>query len=473
MDGPDERRLVPRRRSTRRPGRRLRLLLDGGAAAPDPRSPWQPDGVHGPSRLVDHAAFAWTDGGWQAARRWPRRSSTSCTSARSRPRAPSTAPSRASTTSSTWASTHVELHAGRRVPGPAGLGLRRRRPLRAPPRLRRARRAQAPGRRLPRPRPGGDPRRRLQPPRPGGELPRPSSGRTSPTATARRGARRSTSTAPTATRCGASSSTTPSCGCATTTSTACGSTPSTPSSTPRPSTSSRSWPARSTTLDGRARPAAVPHRRERPQRPPARAPTGSSAATASTPSGATTSTTPSTPSSPASATGYYADFGSLDQLAKALRQAFVYDGGYSPHRRRRHGRPPAGAARHPLPRLPPEPRPGRQPGPRRAAVACCSSDGLLKVAAALVLLGAVRADAVPGRGVGGVHAVPVLHRPRRPRAGRGGQRGPAAGVRRLRLGRPSDVPDPQDPETFERSKLDWDELRTSHRTPACSTGTAA
>jgi maltooligosyltrehalose trehalohydrolase len=35
--------------------------------------------------------------------------------------------------------------------------------------------------------------------------------------------------------------------------------------------------------------------------------------------------------------GYYEDFGHPDQLAKALRQGFVYDGVYSPHRRRRHG----------------------------------------------------------------------------------------------------------------------------------------
>ena len=38
--------------------------LDGGPPRPDPRSPWQPVGVHGPSRLVDHGAFPWTDGGW-------------------------------------------------------------------------------------------------------------------------------------------------------------------------------------------------------------------------------------------------------------------------------------------------------------------------------------------------------------------------------------------------------------------------
>jgi maltooligosyltrehalose trehalohydrolase len=40
--------------------------VDGGRALPDPRSGWQPQGVHGPSRLVDHGAFRWTDDGFQA-----------------------------------------------------------------------------------------------------------------------------------------------------------------------------------------------------------------------------------------------------------------------------------------------------------------------------------------------------------------------------------------------------------------------
>ena len=43
-----------------------RFVLDGGAPLPDPRSPWQPRGVHGPSRVVDHNAFAWTDQHWHA-----------------------------------------------------------------------------------------------------------------------------------------------------------------------------------------------------------------------------------------------------------------------------------------------------------------------------------------------------------------------------------------------------------------------
>jgi maltooligosyltrehalose trehalohydrolase len=48
------------------PGADYALLLDGKGPFPDPRSPWQPAGVHGPSRLVDHSAFSWTDAGFQA-----------------------------------------------------------------------------------------------------------------------------------------------------------------------------------------------------------------------------------------------------------------------------------------------------------------------------------------------------------------------------------------------------------------------
>jgi maltooligosyltrehalose trehalohydrolase len=39
--------------------------LDGGDAIPDPRSPSQPDGPFGFSRPVDHACFKWTDTEWR------------------------------------------------------------------------------------------------------------------------------------------------------------------------------------------------------------------------------------------------------------------------------------------------------------------------------------------------------------------------------------------------------------------------
>jgi maltooligosyltrehalose trehalohydrolase len=42
------------------------VLDDDPKAWPDPRSEWQPHGVHGASRVYDQAAFVWSDEGWQA-----------------------------------------------------------------------------------------------------------------------------------------------------------------------------------------------------------------------------------------------------------------------------------------------------------------------------------------------------------------------------------------------------------------------
>jgi maltooligosyltrehalose trehalohydrolase len=42
------------------------FAINGSERLPDPRSLWQPQGIHGPSRFVDHAAFQWTDANWQA-----------------------------------------------------------------------------------------------------------------------------------------------------------------------------------------------------------------------------------------------------------------------------------------------------------------------------------------------------------------------------------------------------------------------
>ena len=46
------------------PGTDYRYSLDGGAPVPDPRSAWQPAGVHGPSRVFDATAHDWQDEGW-------------------------------------------------------------------------------------------------------------------------------------------------------------------------------------------------------------------------------------------------------------------------------------------------------------------------------------------------------------------------------------------------------------------------
>jgi len=50
------------------PGARYWYRLDGGPALPDPASRFQPDGVHGPSEVVDPGAFAWSDAAWAGAR---------------------------------------------------------------------------------------------------------------------------------------------------------------------------------------------------------------------------------------------------------------------------------------------------------------------------------------------------------------------------------------------------------------------
>lgn len=46
------------------PGARYRYVLDGQKACPDPASRFQPDGVHGPSAVIDPDAFLWSDHSW-------------------------------------------------------------------------------------------------------------------------------------------------------------------------------------------------------------------------------------------------------------------------------------------------------------------------------------------------------------------------------------------------------------------------
>jgi maltooligosyltrehalose trehalohydrolase len=62
LRGPDETfsALVPEARV----GDRYRYLLDGKGPFPDPASRFQPDGVHGPSEVVDATLFKWTDSNW-------------------------------------------------------------------------------------------------------------------------------------------------------------------------------------------------------------------------------------------------------------------------------------------------------------------------------------------------------------------------------------------------------------------------
>jgi maltooligosyltrehalose trehalohydrolase len=52
------------------PGTRYRYVLDGVGRHPDPASRWQPDGVHGPSAVVDTGSHPWKDAGFVPPAPW-------------------------------------------------------------------------------------------------------------------------------------------------------------------------------------------------------------------------------------------------------------------------------------------------------------------------------------------------------------------------------------------------------------------
>jgi maltooligosyltrehalose trehalohydrolase len=149
--------------------------------------------------------------------------------------------------------------------------------------------------------------------------------------------------------------------------------------------------------------------------------------------------------------GYYEDFGRLDQFATAWREGFVYSGQYSPHRGRRHG----SSARH---------RP-----PSQFVVCAQNHDQVGNRAQGDRLTGLVAPQALK------VAAMAVLLAPNLPLLFMGeeyGERAPflyftdhgdpalRAAVREGRraefasFGWSAEVPDPQDPLTFERSRID-------------------
>ena len=125
--------------------------------------------------------------------------------------------------------------------------------------------------------------------------------------------------------------------------------------------------------------------------------------------------------------GWYAEFDSMALLAKAFKRPHVHDGVYSEFRRRRFGAPADDVPRGALRRLLRQPRPGRQPrAGRPPAGRDARAGGVLHAAVA------VHADALPGRGIRRARAVSVLHRPHRRRDRRRHARGPPARVRLLR-----------------------------------------
>ena len=155
-------------------------------------------------------------------------------------------------------------------------------------------------------------------------------------------------------------------------------------------------------------------------------------------------------------TGYYGDFGTLADLAKALRNAYVYDGRYSAHRRRHHGRPPVGLdGHHFLGYAQTHDQVGnRARGERLSQLV---SLGRLKIAAALVLTSPFVPMLFQGEEWGA--STPFQYftdhpEPDLAKAVREGRRREF-----VAFGwKPEEVPDPQAPRTFLGSRLNWEEL---------------
>lgn len=154
--------------------------------------------------------------------------------------------------------------------------------------------------------------------------------------------------------------------------------------------------------------------------------------------------------------GYYADFGAMEDLATAIKEVFVYQGRYSEHRRRNHGRP-VGAlpGNRFLGFIQNHDQVGnRAQGDRLSHVV---DIGRVKIAAAMVLLGPF----VPMLFAGEEFAASTpfqyftdFHDKELGRLVSEGRR-----KEFVAFGwSPEEVPDPQAEETFLRSKLQWDEL---------------
>jgi maltooligosyltrehalose trehalohydrolase len=154
--------------------------------------------------------------------------------------------------------------------------------------------------------------------------------------------------------------------------------------------------------------------------------------------------------------GYYAGFGRIADIAKALSAGFVYDGRRSIHRGRRHGRPARGLSGHRfLGYLQNHDQIGnRAVGERSGAL---MSEGLLKVGAALVLTSPFVPMLFMGEEWGA--STPWLYFTDHPEPDLAAA---VATVRRREFASfgwsPEDVADPQSVESFERSRLVWSEL---------------
>ncbi len=157
-------------------------------------------------------------------------------------------------------------------------------------------------------------------------------------------------------------------------------------------------------------------------------------------------------------TGYYMDFGSMQQLATALKEMFIYQGQYAPFRKRYHGRSIQDLSAHRfLGYIQNHDQVGnRATGDRLNHVV---SEGRAKVAAAIVLT----APSIPMIFMGEEFAASTPFQYFTDHEDKELGRLVSEGRRKEFAGfgwKPNEIPDPQESKTFEDSKLNWAELST-------------
>ena len=154
--------------------------------------------------------------------------------------------------------------------------------------------------------------------------------------------------------------------------------------------------------------------------------------------------------------GYYEDFGSLQQLAKALTSVFVYDGIYSAHRQKVHGRPVTNlSANHFLGYSQNHDQVGnRAQGERLSQLV---NTGRQKIAAAIVLTAPFVPMLFQGEEFAASSPFQYFSQHEDEDLGQKVSEGRKNEFKAFGWD-PDEVPDPQERAAFDRSKLRWNEI---------------
>ncbi|MBN1856954.1 MAG: malto-oligosyltrehalose trehalohydrolase [Dehalococcoidia bacterium] len=158
-------------------------------------------------------------------------------------------------------------------------------------------------------------------------------------------------------------------------------------------------------------------------------------------------------------TGYYVDFGSIEQLERAFRDGFVYAGHYSQYRQRRHGAPSSDLFPHQFVGCSQnhDQIGNRAIGDRLSTIVSFES---LKLAAACTILSPHIPLIFMGEEYGETAPFPYFVSHSDPALVEAVRKGRSAEF--SAFGWKGTVPDPQDNSTFLSAKLDWNERTTDY-----------